>query len=280
MPTTSHTDIVVPSGFCQPGSANCRIGFLYWTSLHGPFWQKSPGTTPITDPSYRGSFARIETDATGIFQAHILSDSTGYALSAAPGGSFEGIGYDEFKTSPPVVTSCAAQYYAIADIDGSHTSLSTVLGPANQYFETLTGLIGYVAQNTTNRFDVLRVQSSSTTFLSETHVNPVPPLLAGPMQAESIAGRCSNWAPPYVPTARNVYSQDDVLLVASPASKTVRCFITGISGNWSRTQDGGTDEPYAQIYKNLAGDYRLRVSPNTLAPLQNRVGAYASCVQL
>ena len=73
-PTSSRSDTTVTLSSCT-GGPDCPIGFCYWRSVHGPFWQTTPSTVPIADPAYRGSFARIFVDGNQ-WKARVLVDPT------------------------------------------------------------------------------------------------------------------------------------------------------------------------------------------------------------
>jgi hypothetical protein len=212
----------------------------------------------------------------GIFGWRLYSDSS--SPQPQPGGTFEGTGYDEFKTNPPTISNCAAPYAMLADLTGTHSTGSTTIGLPNAYVETLSGFIGDIAQTNGVRVDSIKISTTTSTFLSQTHGTPGSPLTVGAMEFESFPGHCTNWTPTYL--ARNVYVTNDALLVASPAALKARCFITGLTGAWSSTRSNGNQQPSAEIHRNAAGDYRMHVFPTDAGLPADRVGAYASCIQL
>ena len=74
-----------------------------------------------------------------------------------------------------------------------------------------------------------------------------------------------------------MHTTSDVQLLDPTQTKNARCFITGVTGAWSSTQNNGTTQPFAEIYLGASNEARLRVSP---ASGGQRVGAYASCIKL
>ncbi len=152
----------------------------------------------------------------------------------------------------------------------------------------MTGFIGNIAQTngtvTTPRADFFRVLAgASNTSLSQSHAQLTGALYNGYMRGEAFAPTCTGWTPTYL--SKNVYSTNDVLLLANPGASIVRCFITGLTGAWSSSRVNGIlhAEPYAKVYVDPnTGNYRLAVFPNDQElPLpSDRVGAYGSCIQL
>jgi hypothetical protein len=261
---------------CQPGSPDCPPGFCYFETLHGPFWQKTPITTPYTDPAFRGSAARIYGES-GLWKYAFVSDTTGMAPNAPPGGTMRCIAYPQI-VGVPDASKCFAKQTAVVDPDGTNLSQTvdaTVTGAASA--NVLSGFIGNVAQANFDRPDTLRVfESGGKVLLEQNHIlTPPPPLKPGPLTGESWTNGCNAWTPIY--DTKDVLSTSDVQLVPPAQASNVRCYITGITGAWSSTRNSGTVQPFAEIYKGPTGDTRLRVSP----PGENdRVGAYASCIRI
>ena len=79
-----------------------------------------------------------------------------------------------------------------------------------------------------------------------------------------------------------VESFNDVLLVPIADVPNTICYIDGIEGDWSRwvsNGQGGSVQPFAQIYIDPATGYRLKVSPAG-ATDPNGIGATATCLFL
>jgi hypothetical protein len=263
---------------CQPGSPDCPPGFCYFETLHGPFWQKTPITTPYTDPAFRGSAARIYGE-NGLWKYAFVSDTTGMAPNAPPGGTMRCIAYPQI-VGVPDASKCFAKQTAVVDPDGTNLSQTvdaTVTGAASA--NVLSGFVGNVAQANENvdRPDTLRVfESGGKIVLAQNHsANPPSPLKPGPLTGESWTNGCNAWTPIY--DAKDVLSTSDVQLVPPAQANNVRCYITGITGAWSSTRNNGTVQPFAEIYKGPTGDVRLRVSP---IGENDRVGAFASCIRI
>lgn len=274
-PVSGRVDTVVDLGACQSG--DCPIGYCYWRTVHGPFWQTSKSSIPIGDASYRGSFVRIYGEG-GIWKSRAFSDTTGGPANAPPGGTVECSRFNEIVAVPDS-TKCGSGFASISDPDGSNLSTAVDTGGSAATINVLSGLIGNVAQANAGRggSDFLRVsESGGKVQLSQSHTDKPPsPLKVGPLTGESWADGCSSWSPIYA--VKDVYSTSDVQLVPYPLSHDVRCYITGVTGAWSSTRSGATIQPYAEIYTGPAKDVRLRVSP---AGAEDRVGAYASCIRL
>jgi hypothetical protein len=89
------------------------------------------------------------------------------------------------------------------------------------------------------------------------------------------ASACVSWTANYL--AKDVHTTSDVQLLDPAQTKNARCFITGVTGAWSSTRNNATIQPFAEIYFGPSSETRLRVSPTSG---NDRVGAYASCIQL
>ncbi len=88
-----------------------------------------------------------------------------------------------------------------------------------------------------------------------------------------MAAGCGAYTPRYV--VRNVRSRNDVLLASAAQTDKVRCFLTGIEGDWRGS--GTQQQPYAEIYLNAARETWLRVGP--VEPPAG-IAATASCLEL
>ena len=273
-PTSSRIDNTIDLGSCTGG--DCPIGFCYWRTLHGPFWQTSPSSVPLADPAYRGSFVRIFGE-NGKWKLRYFSDPTGGPPNAPPGGTWECTNYNDIPGVPDQ-NKCFANLFSVSDPDGTHASQTATQGVAGPTANVLSGLIGNVAQVYSDQKDVMRVtDSGNNVTLTQSHsLKPPSPLKLGPLQGESWINGCNGWTPVFV--AKDVFSSSDVQLVPAAQSHGVRCFITGIAGAWSSTRNNATVQPFAEIYTGPAKDIRLRVSPPSGA--HDAVGAYASCIAL
>jgi hypothetical protein len=267
--TTSLTD-------CPGGE--CPIGFCYWRSMHGPFWQRTDASIPPGAAGYRGSYARIVADG-GRWKAETLVDATGLAPAAEPGGLAECIAFQDIRDVPNPGL-CGSGPFSLTDPDGTRLFDAVDVGSGDPV-DVLSGLIGNVAQSTTgplqlpDRLGVLLDPASARVQLTQRH-SPTPPwpFALGPLTGESWQNGCDSWTARYA--ARDVFSDSDVRLVAWPESHNVVCFLTGVSGAWSSSRMGGAVQPYAEIYRGVEDDIRLRVRPDNLG---DRAGAYASCIK-
>jgi hypothetical protein len=276
LPTSDRVDTGGDLGPCT--SSDCPIGFCYWRTLHGPFWQRTDSSIPIGAPDYRGSFVRIYAEG-GRWKWRALSDPTGGAGMPPPGGTAECMVFRNISGIPDP-SNCFSAFATIVDPIGTRLTDSVDATVGGTTVNVLSGFIGNVAQaafGMDQRPDTLRIsEEAGRVLLSQRHTdNPPPPLRIGPLTGESWTNGCNAWTPNYA--VRDILSESDVQLVPASQSRDVFCFITGIAGAWSSTRSAGTLQPFAEIYSGREGDIRLRVFPSD-GP--DRVGAYASCVKL
>ena len=271
--------MTVTLGSCSDPS-QCPPGFCYWRTVHGPLWQTTPFSVPVADINYRGSFIRIFGE-NGLWKSRAFSDTTGLPPNAPPGGTVECTVYNEIAAVPDV-SKCFANPFAIVDKDGTTMSDSvdaTVAGATTA--DVLSGYIGNIAQTNlavlADQPDTLRVfESSGKVQLIQLHsLKPPSPLKLGPLKGESWTNGCVSYTANYL--AKDVHTTSDVQLLDPAQTKNARCFITGVTGAWSSTRNNATVQPYAEIYFGASKEARLRVSPSSGG---DRVGAYASCIQL
>jgi hypothetical protein len=256
---------------CSSGGS-CPLGFCYFGTLHGPFWQTSPATVPTGDFAYRGSFIRIYGEG-GKWKYAWLSDLGGRPIPP-PGGTMFCTPYNEIVTVPDP-TKCFADPFAVVDPDGTHLSQTVDATVMGSTVNVLSGFVGNVAQ--ANLEDRLQVsEHGGRVSLTQIHSgHPPTPLKPGPLRGESWTNGCNAWTPVY--DAKDVFSTSDAQLVSPAQSDITRCFITGIAGAWSSTRNNGATQPFAEIYRGPTNDMRLRVSPANQA---DRVGAFASCIRV
>ena len=271
--TGTHSDTTVTlGGACATG--DCPIGFCYWRTMHGSFWQTSPSTTPPADPGWHGSFSRIFADPSdGYWKERSYLDSL--SPMAPPGGTVECTNFNEIKMVPNPDQCGLASTFKVDDPTGATFSSSTTTIGLGKSMDILSGFIGNVAQvNSGRQPDYLRLYDKSPDeILGQMHVKGAKPL--GPLTGEAYSSGCNAWAPDYL--VKNVHTTSDTQLAAPADAKNVRCFVSGITGAWSSTQSGGAVQPFAEIYVGPTQDIRIRVAPNTGT---DKVGAYASCVKL
>jgi len=268
----NHVDTTVPLGDCASGQ--CPIGFCYWRTLHGSFWQSTDASIEPGAEGYHGSFARIFPDPVeGIWKVRTFVDSM--PAKAPPGGTAECTNFNEIKLVPnPDQCGLSAQF-RLEDKTGATFSSSTPTIGLGKSMDILSGFIGNVAQaNTERRPDYLRLlDNSPDELLAQAHGKGTLPL--GPLMGEAYASGCNAWAPDYY--VKNAYTTSDIQLATAADAKNVRCFVSGVTGAWSSTQSGGSIQPYAEIYVGSGKDLRMRVAPSAGS---DRVGAYGSCVRL
>jgi hypothetical protein len=273
-PTGGRSDSGGDLSTCYDGGS-CPLGFCYFGTLHGPFWQASPSKIPIIDAAYRGSWIRIYGEG-GKWKYGFLSDLGGPPIPP-PGGTMFCTNYNEIVKVPDP-TKCFANPFAVFDPDGTHFSQSVDATVTASTVDVLDGFIGNVAQSVEDRLRIVKSGGKVNLVQSHSAQPPLPHQLGpklGPLKGESWTNGCDAWTPDYV--AKDILSTSDVQLVSPALSENVRCFITGITGAWSSTRNNGAKQPFAEIFKGPTNDIRLRVFP---ADQTDRIGAFASCIRV
>lgn len=285
----------------QPGG---RVGFYYFTSIHGPFYQNSPWDPymnappaiadppwdpPSNAPDFRGTYLRIYSEpggqwmvAWGMDANDIKNNTNNPPPPGGPGGEIAGVAFDQID-SVPEPDHCGSGYHSITDQTGSHPVSTTVIDdPAGEGAAILAGLIGNVSRRTVDPPTAALVgvrDAGGQTILGQTHTSG--PALKQWFTAESWANRCGDWQASAHFAAHSVQSTNDVLLVPTADVPHTICYIDGIAGDWAQWRSdgqGGLVVPFAQIYIDPSSGYRLKVGPNSTQ--HNAVSAFATCLYL
>jgi hypothetical protein len=250
--------------------SRCPVGFCYWRSIHGPFWQRTDASIPPESPSFRGSALRIYIEG-GSWQWKLVSDATGMEPAPQPGGAIECTLFREITALADPAT-CFSVASAVSEPGGSAVALAAEVGGSGVH--VLTGFVGNVAQAADDSLRLV-AQGGQVQLTQRRGEPPRPAEQLGPASGEAWTSVCAGWTPELL--AQDVLSTADVQLVPFPQSRAARCYITGIRGVWSRAGgDGG--QPRAEIYRGAEQDLRLRVAPSGERP--DGVGAYATCFRL
>jgi hypothetical protein len=302
-PTSWKNSGKTPLG--QPGG---RIGFYYFTTVHGPFYQNSawdpymnappsvasPAWDPPSQaPNFRGTYLRIYSEppgqwtvAWGLDATDIQNNSNTPPPPGGPGGLVEGVAFDQID-SVPNPGNCGSGYHAVTDPSGNNSPLTTIIdNPAGVSAAILAGFIGNVSRggspNIRSSTAFLRVgDDGGFTVLSQVHGNNPSPPVNQWFTGESWSNGCASWQASLHYAAHNVHSTGDVLLVPTADVPNSICYIDGVAGDWSKWRsngNGGSLQPYAQIYIDPATGYRLKVWPTSDDP--DAVSAFATCVYL
>jgi hypothetical protein len=195
------------------------------------------------------------------------------------------VAFDQIDSIPDP-GKCGSSFRSITDKIGDGSPLSTVIdNPLGASAAILSGLVGNVARSNGGGEStpaVLRINDSAgSTVLSQTHNNkPVTPTNQW-FTGEAWANGCGGWQASAHYAVQHVPSTDDVVLVPASAASDVVCYIDGISGDWSKWRtngQGGSLQPYAQIYNDAATGFHLKVWPAAGDP--DHVTAYATCLYL
>jgi hypothetical protein len=246
--------------------------------VKGPFWQQSPNSVPFADPAFVGSALRV---LPGVFQKQrfirpIAKGSPNWRPRAKPDGTLEALAFDDFPANPNPA-GCYVGQYTINDPTGFPIVTYSYQAGATGPIRTLSDFIGNVAQRAGMTPDFLQVRDSLPTsliFFEQSHSAPLSPASYGPFTATMKRYDCPSWTPTYL--VKDVLSTADAGLVSGVNAKNAVCFITGLRGAWSSDRDNGATQPYAQIYSDIEGTLRLRVSPTSGL---DAVSAYASCIR-
>jgi len=289
----------------QPGG---RPGFYYFTTLHGPFYQTSawdayinapPAATdtpwdPSTGaPSFLGTYMRIYVEPSGQWMLAWGLNATDMQNPAndppppgAPGGVIEGVAFEQID-SIANPASCGSNYYSVADQFGTASNTDTIVdATAGTSAVVLTGFIGNVSRGQVYNGEGLYASSylavfdqSGATGMHQQH----DPEIAGPQwfRGESWGNSCTGWQANAHYAARSG-TFTDVALVGIADVANVFCYIDGVGGDWTRVVpdgQGGSTQPYAQIYIDPNSGYHLKVSPSAESD-PGRIWASASCLYL
>jgi len=312
--TTSATDPTSwkNSGKMPLGQPGGRPGFYFFTSVHGPFYQNSawdaymnappavgtPAWDPPTNaPTFRGTYLRIYIEpsgqwmlAWGLDATDIQNNSNSPPPPGGPGGVVDAVAFEQID-SVPDAKSCGSNYFAITDHSGNESpQTATVDASAGASAAILAGFIGNVTRGSIQDGEGIYAPSylqltendGSSTVLTQTHENEPVPAMNQWFTAESWGNACAGWQASAHYAVHNVPSYDDQLLVPTADIANTICYIDGIAGDWSKWQsdgNGGSIQPYAQIYIDPNSGYRLKVSPSAVND-PNRIGATATCLYL
>jgi len=289
----------------QPGG---RPGFYYFTTVHGPFYQNSdwdpyvnapPAATdtpwdPSTGaPSFLGTYLRIYVEpsgqwmlAWGLNATDLQNPMNDPPPPGAPGGVIEGVAFEQFD-SIANPASCGSTYYSVADQTGGSSRQDAVVDTtAGSSATILTGFIGNVSRGQVFDGEGIFVSSSlalrdvsGSTLLRQDH----DPEAAGKQwfRGESWGNGCASWQASAHYAARQETVSDVALVGSADVANTI-CYIDGIGGDWSHLVpdgQGGSIQPYAQIYIDPSSGYHLKVSPSAVGD-PNRIWASATCLSL
>ncbi|MET0793355.1 MAG: hypothetical protein ABW061_17675 [Polyangiaceae bacterium] len=307
-PTSWKNSGKIPLG--QPGG---RVGFYFFTTIHGPFYQNTPWDAymnappavanppwdpPANAPSFRGTYLRLYVEPAGQWMLAWGLDATDIQNNnpnnlpppGGPGGALDSVAFDQIDSvSDP--SQCGSGYHMVTDKTGTNSPLSTLVDTtAGASSNILAGLIGNVSRGFVGNgegglFATSLVQfsdSGGSTFLTQEHENNPELGVNQWFTAESWSNGCANWQAGAHYAAFRVLSFGDVPLVPLADVANTICYIDGIAGDWSAWQSdghGGSVQPYAQIYIDPATGYHLKVSPSGSED-PGRIGATASCIYL
>jgi len=265
--TPQHVTIPLPTGG--------DIGFITWTSIHGPFVEQSR-RIPLGSVGFDGSFIKI-----GATQVEAGWEGPPSALPrAGAGGRIDIVTFRDIQGIPDI-TQCGSTVSQIAALSGEFGLLEAPVDDGRMGIDSLSALIGAVASKGAPGMVpfVGLEEHSSSTWLTRRASRLTPYNDYGPFEAEAWSSGCNGWTPIY--EATHVESRGDVVIAPPDRASKSRCFITGIGGDWSTTNAGGTVQSYAEIYYAPNGVHlHVQSAGDPAEPGFMPVSAYASCIQL
>ena len=236
------------------------LGFFGWRRLHGPFVMAKPYAR-FGQADFDGSFASIGIGPAGNYQ--ITSGWMGANADPArfgAGGEVAGTFFREIAAVPDA-TQCGSKLQGLEDYLGG-ASTSQPLAPDAEMINLLAQVIGNAS---TGPKDELGFASNAAeTIFRRLATNPRP------FESSALTNGCANYRPVYI--AQHVRTRSDVRLATAAQAPKVRCFLTGIDGDWQGSL--AAPQPLAEIYVDGNKELHLRVIPRDV------IGASASCVEL
>lgn len=238
------------------------IGFMAWRTLHGPL-VAADLKARLSDAAFDGTYATIGIAPAGNF--FLDANWKGPARPGGrykPGGTVVGTRFSEILAVPDPI-KCGGSVFQMEDF--GTTPNQELLLDKGESVSVPTTFIGNASSSAKDVFGLLLQAPAS--YLQRRTVGRLP------FEGAAMAAGCGAYTPRYV--ARNVRSRNDVLLASAAQTDKVRCFLTGIEGDWRGS--GTQQQPYAEIYLNAARETRLRVWPVDTAA---GIAATASCLEL
>jgi hypothetical protein len=261
--TDPHIDVVdIPAGG--------DVGFGGWTSIHGPFVEKSTNI-PFDTAGFDGTVAALLVVGN---PAHFQIKAGWDGPPANPprpgaGGKVDFTLYKEINTVPANPACGYGGAAALADLTGTIFSSKKQVDSGLQRFDVPTSFIGNLSFVFEKDFFGIRELGPVSNLQRQVSK-------AGAFESAAFTYNCSGWTPTI--SVLHKGTSTDVELIAAPNAKKHRCVLTGIGGNWTVTASNGTVQPSAEIYSS-GQSTRLRVfSPSTNNI--DRVYAEASCIQI
>jgi hypothetical protein len=245
-------------------------GFGGWTSIHGPFVEKSTNI-PFDTAGFDGTVAALLVVGN---PAHFQIKAGWDGPPANPprpgaGGKVDFTLYKEISTVPANPSCGYGGGTQLADLTGTVFSSKKQVDSGLKWFDVPTTFIGNLSFVFEKDFFGIRELGMVSNLQRQVSK-------AGAFESEAFAYNCSGWTPTI--SVLHKGTSTDVELIAAPNAKKHRCVLTGIGGNWTATASDGKVQSFAEIYPS-GQSTRLRVfSPSTSNI--DRVYAEASCIQI
>lgn len=254
-----HVDIVdVPAGG--------DVAFGGWVSLHGPFVEFSKGVA-YGQPGFDGTIAALVT-AGNHYQLRAGWDGPPSPTPrAGAGGKAEFTAFNEIA-GMPVNPSCFLNRVGISDLAAANLYDKAAVDSGQQFVDLPTTFIGNLSLALERDFYGVRLNGTDTLLERRISHN-------GAFEGEAFAYGCGGWKPNY--SVVGAGTAGDIELIAAPNGAKHRCFLTRISGDWSRTSPDASIQPYAEIYRS---GQSIRLRAVSAVPGNDPVYAEASCIQI
>jgi len=254
-----HVDIVdVPAGG--------DVAFGGWVSLHGPFVEFSKNV-PYGQAGFDGTIAALVTSGNHYQLRAGWDGPPSSSPRAGAGGKAEFTTFNEIS-GMPFNPSCWLNKIDLSDLTATSSYDKAAVDSGQQLVDVPTTFIGNLSFRIERDSFGVRV-SGADTLLERRISQP------GAFEGEAFAYGCGGWKPTYSVVGAGTAS--DIELIAAPNGAKHRCFLTRISGDWSKTSPDAAIQPYAEIYRS---GQSIRLRAVSAAPGNDPVFAEASCIQI
>lgn len=254
-----HVDVVdVPAGG--------DVAFGGWVSLHGPFVEFSKNAA-YGQPGFDGTIASLDIVGNH-YQLRAGWDGPSSATPrAGAGGKVEFTAFNEIS-GMPTNPACWLNKFDVSDLAATSLYDKNAIDSGFQTVDAPTTFIGNLSFALERDFFGVRVDGTDS--LLERRISQ-----HGAFEGRAFAYGCGGWKPTY--SVVRAGTAGDIELIAAPNGAKHRCFLTGISGDWSKASPDATVQPYAEIYRS---GQSIRLRAVSAMPGNNPVFAEASCIQI
>jgi hypothetical protein len=254
-----HVDIVdVPAGG--------DVAFGGWVSLHGPFVEFSKNVA-YGQAGFDGTIASLVTVGNHYQLRAGWDGPPSSSPRAGAGGKAEFTAFSEIN-GMPITPSCWLNAVDLSDLAAASSYDKAAVDSGQQLVDVPTTFIGNLSFRLERDFFGIRI-SGSDTLLERRISEP------GAFEGRAFAYGCSGWKPTY--SVVGAGTTGDVELIAAPNGAKHRCFLSRISGDWSKTSPDATIQPFAEIYRS---GQSIRMRAVSAVAGNDPVYAEATCIQI